>query len=486
MAKLHKCMNKRDLNEEPIAMSPEVNADYNKRALYVPMDAHPAVFKSGKFKIGEVGPYHIHQMGNETYPDYHITHPNESGTHKLVGTVQISRTDRKKNSGFHKATGHSTHLSVSHVRVHQDHRGKKSKVEDLVPKVYQAIANHNQAPLLAGSDQSKGAADAWARLAKIGKVHLFYDTNSHMITPSGERIPTPVYNNLHAKMEYTSIKKPNLSPTQQQKYAAKIAKRIGQSATSSPPTVGEPYEPKKHSRHAYSETMGSRTSFILFPETPQLKEAMDFKNLVKGTAIGLGLAGSVIGGHKLMPTPQPSRTAITSPTPNVGSGKVVAKKKEEKSTPTAHGIASELITGKEGFETKAYNKDGHWTIGYGNTRYSNGKAVQPGDTVTREEAQKHYTHHLENVVSPKLAKLPHWGKMSPHQQAAMMSFSYNVGENFYGRKGFESISGALSHPDNWHRVPAALTKYNKSEGKVLPGLVTRRKAEGELWSTKKD
>jgi GH24 family phage-related lysozyme (muramidase) len=44
----------------------------------------------------------------------------------------------------------------------------------------------------------------------------------------------------------------------------------------------------------------------------------------------------------------------------------------------------------------------------------------------------------------------------------------------------------LSHPDNWHQVPAALTKYNKSEGKVLPGLITRRKAEGELWSTKQN
>ena len=310
-----------------------------------------------------------------------------------------------------------------------------------------------------------------------------------MITPSGERIPTPAWGNLFNKMEYVSTKKPNLSPAQQQKYADKIAKRIGpnfRSSTPSPPTVGEPYEPQKHSRQAYSDTMGNRTSFILFPETPQLKEAMNFKDLVKGTAIGLGLAGSVIGGHKLMSNPQPSRTAITSPASNIGSGKVVAKKKEEKSTPTAHGIASALITGKEGFESKAYNKDGHWTIGYGNTRYSTGKAVQPGDTVTREDAQKHFTHHLENVVSPKLAKLPHWGKMSPHQQAAMMSFSYNVGENFYGKKGFESISGALSHPDNWNKVPSALSKYNKSQGKVLPGLITRRKAEGELWSTKKD
>jgi GH24 family phage-related lysozyme (muramidase) len=329
-------------------------------------------------------------------------------------------------------------------------------------------------------------------LAKTGKVHLFHDSGSYKITPSGERISTPDWSKLYNKMtQYKTNpdRRPELSRTQQQSYADRIAKRIGsdyQSSASSPPVVGEPYEPKKHSRRAYGNKMGVHTSFILMPEAPQLKEAVNFKDLVKGTAIGLGLAGSVIGGHKLMSNPQPSRTAITSPAPNVGSGKVVAKKKEEKSTPTAHGIASELIAGKEGFESKAYNKDGHWTIGYGNTRYSNGKAVQPGDTITRENAQKHFTHHLENVVSPKLAKLPHWGKMSPHQQAAMMSFSYNVGENFYGTKGFETISSALSHPDNWKQVPAALTKYNKSEGKVLPGLITRRKAEGELWSTKKD
>jgi len=491
-------MNKRDLNEDlPMTMSPADNAEYKERRLYVPMEAHPAVLSSGKFKIGEVGPYHIHQMGNQSNPTYHISHPDKSGEHKLVGTLLTAKTDRKENSGFHKATGHSKHLSIEHIRVHHDHRGKKSKVKNLIPQVYQAIANHNKAPILAGSQQTIGGRSVWTRLAKSGKVHLFYDSDSHKITPKGERITTRDWSKLYNKMtQYRTNpdSRPELSHTQQQRYADKIAQRIGpdfRSSTSSPPVVGEPYEPKKHSRRAYGDNMGVYTSFILMPEPSKvaknpLKEAMNFKDLVKGTAIGLGLAGSVIGGHKLMSNPQPSRTAITSPAPNVGSGKVVAKKKVEKSTPTAHGIASAMITSKEGFESKAYNKDGHWTIGYGNTRYSTGKAVQPGDTVTREDAQKHFTHHLENVVSPKLAKLPHWGKMSPHQQAAMMSFSYNVGENFYGKKGFESISGALSHPDNWNKVPSALSKYNKSQGKVLPGLVTRRKAEGELWSTKQN
>ena len=222
----------------------------------------------------------------------------------------------------------------------------------------------------------------------------------------------------------------------------------------------------------------------------KLEEALFKKKVSPIKAALAGVAAGAIGiGAGMMSAKQPSvqapvKTAVTQAMQKVGSGKVAAQKKEEAPKVTAHGLAAQMIAGKEGFESKAYNKDGHWTIGYGNTRYSDGRAVHAGDTISKEDAMKHFTHHLENVVTPKLAKLPHWGKMSPHQQASLMSFSYNVGEGFYGKKGFESITKALSHPDNWKDVPGALTKYNKSQGKVLPGLTTRRKAEGELWSTK--
>lgn len=224
----------------------------------------------------------------------------------------------------------------------------------------------------------------------------------------------------------------------------------------------------------------------------KLEEAL-FKKKVSPIKTALaGVAAGAIGiGAGMMSANQPSvqapvKTAVTQAMQKVGSGKVAAQKKEEAPKVTAHGLAAQMIAAREGFESKAYNKDGHWTIGYGNTRYSDGRLVQAGDTISKEDAMKHFTHHLENVVTPKLAKLPHWDKMSPHQQASLMSFSYNVGEGFYGKKGFESITKALSHPDNWKDVPGALSKYNKSQGKVLPGLTSRRKAEGELWSTKQD
>jgi lysozyme len=216
------------------------------------------------------------------------------------------------------------------------------------------------------------------------------------------------------------------------------------------------------------------------------KKVSPIKTALAGAAAGAIAFGAGALAGKQHPIQTPVKTAVTQAIQKVGSGKVAAQVKQEAPKVTSHGLAAEMIAKHEGFQNKAYNKDGHWTIGFGNTHYANGEEVKAGDTITREDAMKHFTHHLENVVAPKLSKLPHWDKMTPHQQAALMSFSYNVGENFYGKKGFESITKSLSDPDNWNNVPGALAKYNKSQGKVLPGLTTRRKAEGELWSTKQD
>jgi lysozyme len=71
--------------------------------------------------------------------------------------------------------------------------------------------------------------------------------------------------------------------------------------------------------------------------------------------------------------------------------------------------------------------------------------------------------------------------MNPNQQAALISFAYNVGPSFYGRKGFETLTEAVSSVDNFKNVPAALRLYNKSGGKKLKGLVRRRNAEANLW-----
>lgn len=223
-----------------------------------------------------------------------------------------------------------------------------------------------------------------------------------------------------------------------------------------------------------------------------LEERLNKKKIgdvVKGVAGGLALAGAVIGGHQALLKTKPMMQQVTPAVAKIGSGQVKAQVKTEQPVSRAHEIAAPVIREREGFESKAYNKDGKWTVGYGTTTYSTGKPVQPGDTISREQAEKEHEHHVQNVVIPNLEKkIPHWDKMNDNQKASVISFSYNVGEHFYGNKNFETVTNALSHPDNWHKVPQAMAKYtratNMKTGKkeILPGLVTRRKMEGELWS----
>lgn len=84
---------------------------------------------------------------------------------------------------------------------------------------------------------------------------------------------------------------------------------------------------------------------------------------------------------------------------------------------------------------------------------------------------------------PRLQKIPTWNKMNSNQQSALISFGYNLGPYFYGGEKFPSITRALSTEQGFKDVPAAMNMYIKSEGQVLPGLVTRRAAEGKLWNT---
>lgn len=152
--------------------------------------------------------------------------------------------------------------------------------------------------------------------------------------------------------------------------------------------------------------------------------------------------------------------------------------------PAWHG----LISGAEGMKTQAYwDPTGKvWTIGKGSTTHPSGAAVKQGDVISPKQADEYMQHYVNKNLVPKLEKIPTWKTLNPNQQGALISFGYNVGPNFYGSKGFETISKALSSEQGLSGVPEALKLYNKSGGKVLRGLQTRREAEGTLWSTKPD
>jgi lysozyme len=144
-----------------------------------------------------------------------------------------------------------------------------------------------------------------------------------------------------------------------------------------------------------------------------------------------------------------------------------------------------LIEEFEGLKTEAYwDSTGKvWTIGQGTTTYPNGKPVKKGDKITKEQAREYAETFVNDVVIPRLQEtIPTWNEMTPNQQAALISFSYNAGQNFYGREKYKALSKVLSSVDTFDKVPATLLLYNTSGGQKLKGLVRRRKAEAALWS----
>lgn len=154
-------------------------------------------------------------------------------------------------------------------------------------------------------------------------------------------------------------------------------------------------------------------------------------------------------------------------------------------TPTNGDIPPQVLRyliQKEGFSSTPYlDSGGYPTIGYGCRFYEDGTEVRMSDpAIDRTRGGRLMEYRvLHNMV--QLRKIAHWSEMDSNKQAALISFSYNVGEYFYSSSNFKTINTALRTKD-WANVPAAMRLYNRSNGAVLPGLVTRRAEEGQIWN----
>lgn len=132
----------------------------------------------------------------------------------------------------------------------------------------------------------------------------------------------------------------------------------------------------------------------------------------------------------------------------------------------------ELIQSHEGLRLTAYLcPAGIWTIGWGHT----GPDVHKGLTITRNEA---YTLLRRDLEGPEEAINDHVTVLLDQSQFdALVSFVFNVGvKAFLGSTLLRKLNAG-----NYGAVPAELAKWNKGGGRVLPGLVRRRKEEAELW-----
>jgi GH24 family phage-related lysozyme (muramidase) len=159
--------------------------------------------------------------------------------------------------------------------------------------------------------------------------------------------------------------------------------------------------------------------------------------------------------------------------------------------PEARSYIVDLMKKKEGFRPVAeIDKDATQkqkkdviVVGHGTTFVypDTGKPIKVGDPITKEKAEELINVSIDKVITPQMEKIPGWDDMHSGQQASLLSFAYNLGQNFYGDKDFKKITTALKNKE-WDKVPETMKLYNKSGKKVLAGLVTRRQEEADLWT----
>ncbi len=141
--------------------------------------------------------------------------------------------------------------------------------------------------------------------------------------------------------------------------------------------------------------------------------------------------------------------------------------------------AIDLIKEFEGFRANAYRDSvGVWTIGYGHTSRAGEPKVKPGMRITRAEGERILKKDVAMFAADVERALGNDAdKLNDNQFGAIVSFAYNVG---IGNLKKSSVLKAIRRGD-LDAVPAKLKLWNKAGGKVLKGLVRRRKAEGELF-----
>jgi GH24 family phage-related lysozyme (muramidase) len=153
--------------------------------------------------------------------------------------------------------------------------------------------------------------------------------------------------------------------------------------------------------------------------------------------------------------------------------------------PPAVAVALPLVKEFEGCRLTAYPDPETgaepWTIGWGSTAYADGSQVRKGDRISQQQADALLAGRLEQDCQLLGQRIPLWQQLSVNQQAALLSFTYNCGPNWFGNTGFSTLTKRL-RAGELEQVPAALMLYVNPGGPSEAGLRRRRKAEAALWS----
>ena len=144
-----------------------------------------------------------------------------------------------------------------------------------------------------------------------------------------------------------------------------------------------------------------------------------------------------------------------------------------------HGL--KFIADHEGMILHLYNDPAnHATIGVGHLVHHgpiNGSEPEEFKRgITKERAMEILRSDVttaENTVN-KLVKVP----LNQNQFDALVSFVFNIGETQFASS---TLLSELNQRD-YNSVPSQLNRWVHGSGKKLPGLINRRRDEGDLFS----
>ncbi len=146
-------------------------------------------------------------------------------------------------------------------------------------------------------------------------------------------------------------------------------------------------------------------------------------------------------------------------------------------------IAVPMVKSWESFEPVAYlpTPNDVPTIGYGRT-----ERVKLGDTTTEEFEELYLTAQLSRTAEALEKELGSWAwsMYSPAWKAALVSLAYNVDKDVVGQLKHSKALKALQAWEWEEFMYQAFDKsvgFTKQKGKVLKGLVRRRRAEELLF-----
>lgn len=136
-----------------------------------------------------------------------------------------------------------------------------------------------------------------------------------------------------------------------------------------------------------------------------------------------------------------------------------------------------LIKTHEGLRLTPYKcPAGKPTIGLGTTIYPDGRKVTMDDkAITEHQAWAYAKAGIDDAVRAALKYSPNL-HVRPNKLCAIADFIYNLGAGNY--KG--STLKTQVNKENWEQAAVELLRWVHCNGKRLPGLVLRRKAEARL------